>query len=120
MFIPYIFARVDSVNRTTTEIAKDVTMMKVIEWIQTSSADVSEKTIKKCFEKFGFHNPTVVANKMIDHEFEELLQELSSDLTVEEFLDFNYCVDTSEPELNTSSVDWREKLRGKCIQSVIN
>ena len=120
LFIPYILARIDSVNRTATEIVKDVTMMKVIEWIQASSADVSEKTIKKCFEKFAFRDPTVVADKMVDHEFEELLQELSSDLTVEEFLDFNYCVDTCESELNTSSVDWREKLRGKCIQSIIN
>ena len=34
---------------------------------------------------------------MVDHEFEELLQELSSDVTVEEFLEFDDCVDTCEP-----------------------
>ena len=51
MLIRYILARVDSVNRTVTEIIKGVTIVKVIKWIQTSWADVSEKTIKNCFEK---------------------------------------------------------------------
>ena len=61
-----------------------------------------------------------MADGTVDHEFEELLQELSSDVTVEEFLEFDDCFDTCEPEGNTSSVDWREELQAKCIQSVIN
>ena len=72
------------------------------------------------FEKCSLGNPKVVADETVDHEFEELLQELSSDVTVEEFLEFDDCVDTCEPEVNTSSVDWREELRAKCIQSVTN
>ena len=93
--------------------------MKVIDQIQTSCADVSEKTIKNCFEKCGFGNANVVADETVDHEFEELLQELSSDATVEEFREFDDCVDKCDPpEMNTSSVDWREELRAKCIQSV--
>ena len=64
-------------------------------------ADVSEKTIKNCLEKCGFGNPNVVTDETADHEFEELLQELSSDVTVEEFLEFDDCVDTYEPEVNT-------------------
>ena len=56
----------------------------------------------------------------VDHEFEELLQELYSDATVEEVLKFDDCVDTCEPEVNTLSVDWRHELKAKCIQSVIN
>ena len=102
----------------STEIIKDVNILNVIEWIQTSWADVSEKTIKNCFEKCGFGNPNVVADETADHEFEELLQELSSDVTVEEFLEFDDCVDRCEPEVNTSSVDWRENLRAKCTLSV--
>ena len=81
---------------------------------------MSEKTIKNCFEKSSFGNPNVVADETVDHEFEKLLQELSSDVTVEEFLEFDDCVDTCEPEVNTSSVDLREELRAKCIQSVTN
>ena len=52
---------------------------------------------------------------MVDHEFEELLQKLSSVVTVEEFLGFGDWV-----EVNTLSLDWREELRVKCIQSVTN
>ena len=57
---------------------------------------------------------------MLDHEFEELLQKLSSVVTVEEFLGFGDWVYASEPEVNTLSLDWREELRVKCIQSVTN
>ena len=82
---------------------------------------MSEKTIKNCFEKCGFGNLNVVAEEMVHQEFEELLQELGSDVTViEEFLEFDDCVDTCEPEVNTSSVDLKEELRAKCIQSVTN
>ena len=86
------------------EIIKDVFILKVIEWIQTSWVDVSEMTIKNCFEKCSFSNPNVVADKKVDHEFEESLQELSSDVTVEEFLEFDNGVDTCELEVSTSSV----------------
>ena len=103
--IRYILARIDSVNRTAREIIKDVTILKVIEWIQTSWADVGKKTIKNCFEKCSFGNPNVVVDDTVDHEFEELLRELSSDVTVKEFLEFDDCVDTCEPEVNTSFVD---------------
>ena len=36
LLIRYILAHIDSVNRTATEIIKDVTILKVTEWIQTS------------------------------------------------------------------------------------
>ena len=118
--IRYILARIGSVNRIATEIFKDVTILKVIEWIRISWADVSEKTIKNCFEKCGFGSLNVVADEMVDHKFKKLLQELSSDVTVKEFLEFDDCVNTCEPEVNTPSVGWREELRAKCIQSVAN
>ena len=81
---------------------------------------MSKKTIKNCFGNCGFGNPNGVADETVDHEFEELLQELHSDVTVEEFLEFDDCVDTCESEVNTSSVDWRQEWRTKCIQSVTN
>ena len=74
LLIRYIVACIDSVNRTTTEIIKDVIILKNIEWIQTSWADVSEKNIKNCFEKCGFGNPIVETDEMVDHELEELLR----------------------------------------------
>ena len=78
LFIRYVLISVDLVNGTTTEIIKDVIILKVIEWIHASWADVSEKTIKNFFGKCGFGNPNAVADKTVDHEFEELLQDFSS------------------------------------------
>ena len=75
---------------------------------------MSEKTVKNCFEKCSSGNPNVAADKTVDHEFEELLQELSSEVTVKEFLESEGCVDTCEPKVNTSSFDWGEELRVKC------
>ena len=112
-----ILGRIDSVNGTASESIKAITILKVITWIQTSWVDVSEKN---CFEKCGFGNPNVVTDETVDHEFEELLQQLSSDVAVKEFLEFDDCLDTCEPEVNTSTVDWREELRAKCIQSAAN
>lgn len=56
----------------------------------------------------------------VDHECDELLQELYSDATVKEVLEFDDCADICEPVVNALSVDWRQELRDKCIQSVIN
>ena len=38
----------------------------------------------------------------------------------EENLEFDDCVDACEPDVKASSVDLREELRAKCIQSVTN
>ena len=61
---------------------------------------------------------TYTIHETVDLKFEELLQGLNSDVTVEEFLESDDCVDNCEPEVSTPSVDWREELRAKCIQSV--
>ena len=50
-------------------------------------AEGSENTINTCFETFfGFSKPDVIDNEMVDHEFDELLQELCYHATVKEFL----------------------------------
>ena len=56
----------------------------------------------------------------VDHEFDELLQELYSDATVKEVLEFDDCADICEPVVNALSVDWRQELKATCIHSVIN
>ena len=67
-----------------------------------------------------FSKPDVVADETVDHELDELLQELCFDATDEEFLKFDDCLDNCEPVVNTLSVDWRQKLRAESIQSVVN
>ena len=50
----------------------------------------------------------------------ELLQELYSDATVKEVLEFDDCAETFELVVNALSVDWRQELKATCIHSVIN
>ena len=74
---------------------------------------MSENTIRNCFEKCGFGKPDVVADETVEHEFDELLQELCSDPTIQEFLEFDDCVGTCEPVVKTFSVYWRQELRAE-------
>ena len=87
------------------EISNNVTILKVIEWVQTSWTEVSESTIKNCLEKCVFSKPDAVADETVDHELDELLQELCFGATDEEFLKFDDCLDNCEPVVNTLSVD---------------
>ena len=105
LLIRYTFARIDTGNRSALEISNNVTILKVIEWVQTSWTEVSESTIKNCLEKCVFSKPDAVADETVDHELDELLQELCFDATDEEFLKFDDCLDNCEPVVNTLSVD---------------
>ena len=104
--IRYILGRIDTGSQSASEIIKDATILKVMEWIQTSWAEVSENTIKNCFDKCGFGEPDVVADETVDNKFDDLLQELCSEATIEKFDD---CVDACEPVMNTLSVYWTQE-----------
>ena len=117
--VRFIVARIDMGDQSASKIIEDVTILKVISWIQASWAEVTEDTIKHCFEKCGFGKPDVVAEDTLDDEFNELLRELCPDVTVDEFVEFDDSVDTCEPAVNLQSIDWREELRFISIQSVL-
>ena len=67
LLIHYILARIDIRNSYASKTFKDVIILKVIKWIQTSWTEVSENTIKNCFEKCRFGKPDVAADEMFDH-----------------------------------------------------
>ena len=112
-------SRIDS-GKLASDIIKEVTILKVIPWIQAAWNEVTSDTIKHCFEKCGFGTPEILAEENIDEEFDELLKELCPETSVEEFVDFDACVDICDPAVNTLSVDWRENLRAKCVQAAID
>ena len=45
---------------------------------------------------------------------------ISVSFSVEEFISFDACVDTCEPSINLQNVDWRQDLRARCVQSILN
>ena len=67
LLIHYILARIDIRNSYASKTFKDVIILKVIKWIQTSWTEVSENTIKNCFEKCRFDKPDVAADETVDH-----------------------------------------------------
>ena len=83
---------------------------------------MTAETIKHCFEKCGFSN----GNHSIenyqeenDDEFDELFETLNSECYLDEYIDFDNNIPTSE-EIDTCAVDWRENLRQECIDAVVD
>ena len=101
-----LLACIDTGNWSALQIIKDVTILKVIKWIQISWPEVFGNTIKNFSQKCGFGK----TDETVDYEFDQLLQELCSEATVKDFLEFEACVDTCEPVVNTLSADWKQEL----------
>ena len=116
LLVRYIVSRIDS-GSLAADIVKDVNILRSISWIQRAWSEVTCNTIKHCFEKCGFMEPDTQPEED-DIEFEELLKELSSDTSTDEFISFDDDVDTCEPAVDTSAVDWRQTLRSECISIV--
>ena len=55
-----------------------------------------------------------------DSEFEALVRELSSDISVSDYVNFDAEILTTEPFINVDEIDWREKAREECIRAVMN
>ena len=53
-----------------------------------------------------------------DEEFQTLLNEISVDCSVDEYLDADNSTVTSE-EVDVNRVDWRETLRQECVDEVV-
>lgn len=123
LLVRYVVSRIDA-NQTASDIVGEITILKVISWIQEAWAGVQASTIKHCFEKCGFGEPNTVrctqSDETDDAEFDELLKELGGDTSVDEFVDFDTDAPTCQPDYDTESVSWRDDLRFHCIQSVIN
>ena len=76
-------------------------------------------TIKHCFEKFSFPTDDYVATAQdSDEEFEMLFNEISENCSIDEYVEVNNTLATSE-EVDVNKIDWREKLPNKHIKEVL-
>ena len=112
-------SRVDA-GLTTSEIVKDVNILKVITWIQEAWRGVEDKTIKNCFEKCGFSQPDTRLYERVDEEFEELTRKHCPDTSIDDSVSFGDCIETCQHCCNVGSVAWREDLRVESIQAAIH
>ena len=96
--------------------------MKAIIWLQTAWKRVSPETIKHNFKKCGFD---VVSTSdridQVDNEFEDLFKQISSEATLDEYVDFDVAdIITSEPDIDPLNVDWIQDSHEKSIRDVVN
>ena len=93
-----------------------------IRWVQQAWKNVIPSMVKRCFEKCGFRegDDELMEYVDVDEEFSALVKELSSDVSPDEYVDFDAELATAEPGIKMDILGWRQKACAECIDSVIN
>lgn len=116
LLIRYVISRVDD-NKRASDIINEI---DIIGWVKSAWRKVTSDTIKHCFEKCGFPTDNYAATpQYIDEEFEKLFNELSENCSIDEYVEVDNTLATSE-EVGVSEINWREKLRNESIEEVLN
>ena len=120
LLVRYVVSRIDE-GKTASQIIEEVHVLKAITLLQTAWKSAVPETIKHCFKKCGFDvGNTSAGNEKIDVEFQELFAQISDEITIDEYIDFDFETVTSEPAVNTQNVDWRQESRERSIVEVIH
>ena len=119
--VKYVLWRIND-NASATEIVQDVNILMTIRWVQRAWKDVRTSMVKRCFEKCGFRegDDELTEDVDVDEEFSDLVKELSSDVSPEEYVDFDVELATVEPGIKIDTLGLRPKSCAECIDSVIN
>ena len=119
--VKYVLARIQE-DASATEIVKGVDVLMAIRWLQEAWKEVSNVTIKNCFEKCGVkgEGDLMEVEDDDDLEFEALVKEFTTDLSAEEYANFDDNVPASEPVINEFEVDWRQRVREESINAIQN
>ena len=95
-------------GKMASQIIDDVHVLKTITWLQTAWKCVSMEITKQCFKKCGFDvGDKSIINEEICTEFQELFAQICSETTLEEYIDFDAKIITSEPAADPTRVEWR-------------
>ena len=116
----YVIARVKD-DLLASEITKQIDVLQAIEWVAKAWDEVTPETIKNCFSKCGFSKkPCESEDDLVDEEFLELFNELTdSEMTAEEYIDFDIETCTSIPIVNSDEVDWKVSSVEKCVNEYL-
>ena len=109
-----VLSRVDG-NKRACDIINEINILKVIGWVKSAWRGVTSDTIIHCFEKCGLPTDDYVATAQdSDEEFEILLNEIPENCSIEECVEVDNNLATSE--VDVSKIEWREKLRNEYIE----
>ena len=128
MLLRYVCSKVDG-KTMASEITKSVHLLMSIQWGKRAWDEISEDTIKKCFQKVGLFSDEVITTDDDDpFEGEDMqsLEELCSMLDIpehtsaREFLDAEDELSTCEDLIDKDTPTWREDIRAKIIEEMTN
>ena len=91
---------------SATQIVKGVDVLVAIRWLQEEWKEVTNLTIKNCFEKCGIKgdNERMKVEENDDLKFEALVNEFTMDISAAEYANFDESVPASEP-MNSKLID---------------
>ena len=115
--VKYVLWRIND-NASTIEIVQDVNILMAIRWVQRAWKDVTTSTVKR--RGFRKGDDELMEDVDVDEEFSDLVKELSSDVSPEEYVDFDVELATVEPGIKIDTLGSRQKSCAECIDSVIN
>ena len=113
--VKYVLSRIND-NASAAEIVQDVNILMAIRWVQRTWKDVTSSTVKRCFEG----DDELMEDVDVVEEFSALVKELPSDVSPDEYVDFDAELATAEPGIKIDTLGWRQKARAECIDSVFN
>ena len=107
---------------STTQIVKVADVLVAIRWLQEVWKEVSNLTIKNYFEKCGTKGDGELMEVKEDDnlEFEALVKEFTTDISAEEYANFNENVRASEPIFNEFKIGLRQQARENSINAIQN
>ena len=110
--VKYVLARIQE-DASATQTIKGVVVLVAIRWLQKAWKEVTNLTIKNCFEKCGIKgdNELMAVEEDDDSEFEALVKEFSTNISAAEYANFDDNVPVSEPVINEFEIDWRQRVR---------
>ena len=115
-FLKHVISRIDN-GKKASEIIQRVDLLHCMRWVNQAFEQITQDTIKDCFEKCGFSEVCLLAEEP-DEKFENLLKTLPIDVMPDEYASYGNGVDTSEIPINVQKKGWEDILHKQCIEKV--
>ena len=109
-------------DASATQIVKAVDVLVAIQWLQKAWKDVSNLTIKNCFEKcvIKWEIELMEVQEDVDLKFAALAKEFTIDISAAEYANFDENVPASESMINQFEINWRQRAREDSINAIQN
>ena len=118
--VKYVLVRTQE-DASATQIVNGVDVPGAIWWLRAWK-EVTNLTIKNCFEKCGIKgdNELMEFEENDDLEFEALIKEFTMDISASEYANLDENVPASEPVINEFEIDWWQRVREDTVNAIQN